>query len=1326
MWIEILSSKPPGGKLSAQEYVLGVKEAMRYGAYNYPIQHLSDRGFAAELTPEQRKIMYNLGKAEAIYDTAEKQKAVDAKGIEKQTAPLYNEAGRSEITDGENAALLSYKSGGSYLLNAKLREEMALDESEQETAGQLDRALSKLPAYEGRVYRNISFDGLGDGPARDAFVAEHVIGKTVTYDAYTSTSTAADGYPIDGDYVVHFEIEGRTGRNMDGYGNNSESEILFARQTRFFVDKIEYAEDGTPTIYLTEAQKHDEGRNLQGYDRGDHKGKSRPSDYEAQMDTVRSLQKANAEQGNLSVISGHDSGRSLGGNKTGLQGLRGEVSRKGSVHFDRTGKVLTARQETSLKALGFIADTLGVDIHVFESQTGENGRRIGENGRYDPKTGDIYVDLFAGNDGEGLMLFTASHELTHFIRQWSPVKFKAFADFLMEQYGEAGVSADELVFRQQEKAKKNGRTLTYDEAFEEMAADSCESFLADRDVLEKLRTLKAKDKSLFERVKDFVSRLYAKIKAAYSGTKPDSAEGRIVAGMNGSLERLHELFAEAAADAGKAYAAAGMKTAADKMSAAEGNAKYSARAVDSEGNELSPEQADFFKGSHARLDDDGTFWYGEGNLACLYHETDSEFTVFDKSLLGKTTDGNAADKYLESTAHVGFWFNTNDIRRDKTDGRVIQAYLNIKRPYDAGSLDGLCGDIWDNSDEETSPKEAGESFVEMLEWKGYDGIVLEDTEFGGISFIAFYPEQIKLTSNTAPTEDEDIRYSIRDTDDGRKFVSVDEDILDGVPRKQWRKTIVNNMRDKFNYVQLGKNRILIDRQSRNEMSLSRQTQKYLTSDKQKFADKYRTTNNADELVIATTNYVNESPKHARKDDIVDFCRGKVLIRIGGRSYEADTIFAHRKNGATLLYDFINLTPVSFTEKKTDDAKTSTSQDEKSIGAHHPSTTSIRDSSQNVNTPHQDRESSGRAALADALLQAAQNDAEKRLLTKYKAEAETLDAQSGRLEALNKELSSLNKRIGEQRKTLKAAPGREKAAAQAELSQLLAERNRVRDEAVKTANRITVQDGKLLRLEAGKPLKELLQRERKAAAEKMRIRKNEQMEEERRALTAHYKEQKAKSMDVRRRAELRGKIRREVSNLNSLLLHGTKEKHVNDNLKKVVAQSLELFNSAVLKGTENRIQTTVNETALTGAYNTREKLLRFQEAYRSITESDDPIIAGAHDETVEGLIADAVKLCGDTAFIDMNETQLDALHTMYKSVFTTLKNADKLFKAERNASVSEASLAVAGRLFTDVIRLTQVYDSSRTPYEVRPRGTTLFQTHIKSTRSLTWCFLCFTK
>ena len=228
-------------------------------------------------------------------------------------------------------------------------------------------------------------------------------------------------------------------------------------------------------------------------------------------------------------------------------------SAPGKVHFDGNRDSLTERQRVSLTTLEKVAEALGVQIYVFESELNDRGQRVGANGWYDPKDGSIHIDLHSGVQGQDTMLFTAAHELTHFIRQWSPAKFKILADFLMQEYGKKGVDVNALVREQMEKAKRKGRTISYDTAYEEVVADSMEIMLADGNVMNRLEKLKARDKSLWMQIKRFINELADKIRSVYKGLAPDSVEGRYVADMGKTVYRLQELFAEGMVEAGENF-----------------------------------------------------------------------------------------------------------------------------------------------------------------------------------------------------------------------------------------------------------------------------------------------------------------------------------------------------------------------------------------------------------------------------------------------------------------------------------------------------------------------------------------------------------------------------------------------------------------------------------------------------------------------------------------------------------------------------------------------------------------------------------------------------
>ena len=73
-------------------------------------------------------------------------------------------------------------------------------------------------------------------------------------------------------------------------------------------------------------------------------------------------------------------------------------------------------------------------------------------------------------------------------------------------------------------------------------------------------------------------------------------------------------------------------------------------------------------------------------------------------------------------------------------------------------------------------------------------------------------------------------------------------------------------------------------------------------------------NNIDEILKASDNYVNEEPNHSRKDGLKDFAWGTVNIRNGKTDYSADVIVGN--NGTRLyLYDVINLKEIKIKERR---------------------------------------------------------------------------------------------------------------------------------------------------------------------------------------------------------------------------------------------------------------------------------------------------------------------------------------------------------------------------------------------------------------------------
>ena len=149
--------------------------------------------------------------------------------------------------------------------------------------------------------------------------------------------------------------------------------------------------------------------------------------------------------------------------------------------------------------------------------------------------------------------------------------------------------------------------------------------------------------------------------------------------------------------------------------------------IDSDGNKLTQQQAEYFKKSKVRDEN--------GNLLKVYHGTTENFTVFDK------TKGRA------NMDIQGMFFCPLEIEAKDYGSNVNAYYINITNP--ASEQMG-----YKALRKFQGQNNAGVKAREYLESLGYDGVNNNNEEY-----IAFNSNQIKLADNLTPTENEDIRFS---------------------------------------------------------------------------------------------------------------------------------------------------------------------------------------------------------------------------------------------------------------------------------------------------------------------------------------------------------------------------------------------------------------------------------------------------------------------------------------------------------------------------------------------------------------------------------------
>ena len=222
--------------------------------------------------------------------------------------------------------------------------------------------------------------------------------------------------------------------------------------------------------------------------------------------------------------------------------------RKGKVRFEYGAKAKGKAQRHVVALAKVLSDAIGIDFYFYDS-TIEGTPESQSNGYFNPKDNSIHLDLQNSFTDAKTIAYSMSHELTHFIKKWSPEKFKVFAEFLMKQYGEHGVDTDTMLRNMMNKLG----TDDINEAYEEMVCEACEKMLLDSNAAVKLAQLRAKDAGLFEKIKAHVLGILNKIRAEYKKYSPSSDEAQALDKMGDTMEKFYSLFEDMAVDAAQTY-----------------------------------------------------------------------------------------------------------------------------------------------------------------------------------------------------------------------------------------------------------------------------------------------------------------------------------------------------------------------------------------------------------------------------------------------------------------------------------------------------------------------------------------------------------------------------------------------------------------------------------------------------------------------------------------------------------------------------------------------------------------------------------------------------
>lgn len=140
-------------------------------------------------------------------------------------------ANNKEINNNEKYALNSYISSESYKINEALRNNTELSDEQKQIINNLDNALNKCKKYNGNVVRVLD---IKDKKDLNKFIRQNQKGQEITFNEYLSFSNKSS-YNEKANIIIY--TVSKSGKDIRKY-NPKESEILYSRNSKFFVENV--------------------------------------------------------------------------------------------------------------------------------------------------------------------------------------------------------------------------------------------------------------------------------------------------------------------------------------------------------------------------------------------------------------------------------------------------------------------------------------------------------------------------------------------------------------------------------------------------------------------------------------------------------------------------------------------------------------------------------------------------------------------------------------------------------------------------------------------------------------------------------------------------------------------------------------------------------------------------------------------------------------------------------------------------------------------------------------------------------------------------------
>ena len=304
--------------------------------------------------------------------------------------------------------------------------------------------------------------------------------------------------------------------------------------------------------------------------------------------------------------------------------------------------------------------------------------------------------------------------------------------------------------------------------------------------------------------------------------------------------------------------------------------------------------------------------------ALLYLARSSGFETVDEMIREKMTDYAQQDLTYEEAAEElvgdawrGIFSNESDFQRwvefqrgqaEKNSGRAgtIRTVMNRVKEM----LDGIVS----RAKEALTLDPDNRAALKAQRLAENERRILQDEYFAhaekAMDNLRSAKENAAAPKTESAAEGRNIRFSIQKDADGESYIKIDEDILNGVPREEWKTVVKQAIKERYpNGFERNGWTILNHKDGRSEFVRSKSTMTLQRTNEETYADKMRMAANLDEIIKTADEVYREPANHKNAEA---FNRGKIKIVVGQNAYEADVLTAFKANDREIFYDIVDI------------------------------------------------------------------------------------------------------------------------------------------------------------------------------------------------------------------------------------------------------------------------------------------------------------------------------------------------------------------------------------------------------------------------------------